>query len=160
MLSFNRFVGGLHWNSVIPSVRRSYLPHVTKWGGRGGFPKNLVAQASMFVIIINLINITPVFAKQDTKTYQMEYLRQLELNTDQYDCLVPLVTMESRWDPKSKNGSHYGLPQGRSKFLATADYKAQITWHVKYIKHRYGTDRFGVANACGAWAHWLMKGWH
>ena len=155
MLSFNRFVGGLHWNSVIPSVRRSYLPHVTKWGGRGGFPKNLVAQASMFVMIINLINITPVFAKQD-----MEYLRQLEYSADQYDCLTSLVTMESRWDPKARNGSHYGLPQGRSKFLATADYKAQITWHTKYLKHRYGTDRFGVANACGAWAHWLMKGWH
>ena len=160
MLSFNRFVGGLHWNSVIPSVRRSYLPHVTKWGGRGGFPKNLVAQASMFVIIINLINITPVFAKQDTKIYQMEYLRQLEYSADQYDCLLPLVTMESRWNLRAVNGSHYGLPQGRSKFLATADHKAQITWHIKYLKHRYGTDRFGVANACGAWAHWLMKGWH
>ena len=160
MLNYNRFVGGLHWNSVIPSVRRSYLPHVFKWGGRGGFPKNLVTQVSIFVIIINLININPVFAKETTKTYQLEYLRQLELSTDQFDCLVPLVTMESRWDPKAKNGSHNGLPQGRSKFLATADYKAQITWHVKYLKHRYGTDRFGVANACGAWAHWLMKGWH
>ena len=160
MLSFNRFVGGLHWNSVIPSVRRSYLPYVFKWGGRGGFPKNLVTQVSMFVIIINLININPVFAKETTKTYQLEYLRQLEFSTDKFHCLVPLVTMESRWDPKSKNGSHYGLPQGRSKYLATADYKAQITWHIKYLKHRYGTDRFGVANACGAWAHWLMKGWH
>jgi hypothetical protein len=114
----------------------------------------------MFVIIINLINITPVFAKQDTKTYQMEYLRQLEYSADQYDCLVPLVTMESRWQLRAQNGSHNGLPQGRSKFLATADHKAQITWHIKYLKHRYGTDRFGVANACGAWAHWLMKGWH
>ena len=160
MLNYNRFVGGLHWNSVIPSVRLSYLPHVFKWGGRGGFPKNLVTQVSIFVVIINLININTVFAKENTKTYQLEYLRQLEFSTDQFECLVPLVTMESRWDPKSKNGSHYGLPQGRSKYLATADYKAQITWHIKYIKHRYGTDRFGVANACGAWAHWLMKGWH
>jgi hypothetical protein len=115
---------------------------------------------SIFVIIINLININPVFAKETTKTYQLEYFRQLELSTDQYDCLVPLVTMESRWDPKARNGSHYGLPQGRSKYLATADYKAQITWHIKYLKHRYGTDRFGVANACGAWSAWLMKGWH
>jgi hypothetical protein len=114
----------------------------------------------MFVITINLININPVFAKENTKTYQLEYFRQLEQSASQYDCLVPLVTMESRWDPKSKNGSHHGLPQGRSKYLATADYKAQITWHIKYIKNRYGTDRFGVANACGAWAHWLMKGWH
>jgi hypothetical protein len=115
---------------------------------------------SIFVILINLININPVFAKETTKTYQLEYLRQLEYSANQYDCLVPLITMESRWDAKARNGSHYGLPQGRSKLLATADYKTQITWHVKYLKHRYGTDRFGVANACGAWSHWLMKGWH
>jgi hypothetical protein len=115
---------------------------------------------SLLVILINLITINPVFAKQDTKTYQMEYLRQLEYSADQYDCLTPLITMESRWNLRAVNGSHHGLPQGRSKFLATATYKEQITWHIKYLKNRYGTDRFGVANACGAWAHWLMKGWH
>ena len=158
MLSYNRF-RGLRGNSVIPSVILKPT-HCNQNGGVGGAIRNLVTQVSMFVIIINLININPVFAKQDIKTYQMEYLRQLEYSADQYDCLTSLVTMESRWDPKSKNGSHYGLPQGRSKFLATADYKAQITWHIKYLKHRYGTDRFGAANACGAWAHWLVKGWH
>jgi len=114
----------------------------------------------MFVMLINLININPVFAKENIKTYQLEYLRQLEYSSDQYACITPLITMESRWDPKATNGSHYGLAQGKSKFLATADYKTQITWHIKYLKHRYGVDRFGVANACGAWAHWLMKGWH
>jgi hypothetical protein len=116
---------------------------------------------SLFVILINLININTVNALENKRTYQMEYLKQLDQSPDQYSCLTSLITMEnSKWDIKAKNGSHHGLPQGRSKFLATADYKAQITWHVKYLKHRYGTDRFGVANACGAWAHWLMKGWH
>ena len=161
MLNFNRFVGGLHWNSVIPGVRRSYLPHSFKWGGRGGFPKNLVSQVSIFVIVVNLININPVNASQNKKTYQMEYFKQLELNADQYSCLTSLITMEnSKWDIRAKNGSHHGLPQGRSVYLATATYKEQITWHIKYLKNRYGTDRFGVANACGAWSHWLMKGWH
>ena len=159
MLSFTRFVGAYtETQSYRVSLSNRYKNFFI-WGW-GGCPQNLVTQVSMFVIIINLININPVFAKENTKTYQLEYFRQLEQSTSQYDCLVPLVTMESRWDPKSKNGSHYGLPQGRSKYLATADYKAQITWHIKYLKHRYGTDRFGVANACGAWAHWLMKGWH
>jgi hypothetical protein len=158
MLNYNRF-RGLRGNSVIPSV----ILKPTHWisnGGVGGAIRNLVTQVSIFVILINLININPVFAKETTKTYQMEYLRQLEYSSDQYDCLSPLITMESRWQLRAKNGSHHGLPQGRSKFLATADHKAQITWHIKYLKHRYGTDRFGVANACGAWSHWLMKGWH
>jgi hypothetical protein len=116
---------------------------------------------SLFVILINLININTVNALENKRTYQMEYLKQLDQSPDQYTCLTSLITMEnSRWDIRAKNGSHYGLPQGRSKYLATADYKAQIIWHIKYLKPRYGTDRFGVANACGAWSHWLMKGWH
>jgi len=159
MLNYNRF-RGLRGNSVIPSV----ILRPTHWisnGGVGGAIRNLVTQVSMFVIIINLININTVNALENKRTYQMEYLKQLDQSPDQYSCLTSLITMEnSKWDIRAKNGSHHGLPQGRSKFLATADHKAQITWHIKYLKHRYGTDRFGVANACGAWAHWLMKGWH
>ena len=48
-------------------------------GGVGGAIRNLVTQVSIFVIIINLININTVFAKETTKTYQLEYLQQLEL---------------------------------------------------------------------------------
>ena len=159
MLSYNRF-RGLRGNSVIPSVILKPT-HCNHNGGVGGAIRNLVTQVSIFVILINLININTVNALENKRTYQMEYLKQLDQSPDQYSCLTSLITMEnSKWDIRAKNGSHYGLPQGRSKFLATADYKAQITWHVKYLKHRYGTDRFGVANACGAWAHWLMKGWH
>ncbi len=151
MLSFNRFVGAYtETQSYRVSLSNRYKKFFI-WGW-GGFPKNLVTQVSLLVILINLININPVFAKQDTKTYQMEYFKQLDQSPDQYSCLTSLITMEnSKWDIRAKNGSHHGLPQGRSKYLATADYKAQITWHTKYIKHRYGTDRFGVANACGAW---------
>ena len=159
MLNYNRF-RGLRGNSVIPSVILKPT-HCNHNGGVGGAIRNLVTQVSIFVIIINLININTVNALENKRTYQMEYLKQLDQSPDQYSCLTSLITMEnSKWDIRAKNGSHYGLPQGRSKFLATADYKAQITWHVKYLKHRYGTDRFGVANACGAWAHWLMNGWH
>jgi hypothetical protein len=112
MLSFNRFVGAYtETQSYRVSLSNRYKKFFI-WGW-GGFPKNLVTQVSLYVILINLININPVFAKETTKTYQLEYLRQLELSIDQYDCLIPLVTMESRWDPKARNGSHYGLPQGK-----------------------------------------------
>ena len=160
MLSFNRFVGAYtETQSYRVSLSNRYKNFFI-WGW-GGFPQNLVTQVSIFVILINLININTVNALENKRTYQMEYLKQLDQSPDQYSCLTSLITMENaKWDIKAKNGSHHGLPQGRSKFLATADYKAQITWHVNYLKHRYGTDRFGVANACGAWAHWLMKGWH
>jgi len=160
MLGFNRFVGGLHWNSVRPSDAISYLLNVFNWGGRGGFPKNLVTQVTM-ILIINLLITNNSFAVQNKNIYKQEYFRQLEYSVDQTDCLISLINEENRsWDPKAQNGSHFGLPQGRSKFLARATYRQQITWHIKYLKNRYGTDRFGVANACGAWSHWLMKGWH
>ena len=160
MLNFIRFVGGLHWGSVIPSEVALHLHNLKKLWGWGGFAKNLVTQVSIFVMITAL-NINPVNALENRRTYQMEYFKQLDQSPDQYSCLTSLITMEnSRWDIRAKNGSHYGLPQGRSVYLATATYKQQITWHIKYLKNRYGTDRFGVANACGAWSHWLMKGWH
>jgi hypothetical protein len=104
MLSFTRFVGAYtETQSYRVSLSNRYKNFFI-WGG-GGFPQNLVTQVSMFVIIINLITINPVFAKQDTKTYQMEYLRQLEYSADQYDCLSPLITMESRWNLRAVNGS-------------------------------------------------------
>ncbi len=33
-------------------------------------------------------------------------------------CLDELYHYESRWNPSARNGSHYGIPQGRSKYLA------------------------------------------
>lgn len=157
MIHFDRF-RGLRGNSVIPGVI-SQPTHCYN-GGVGGAIRNLVSLVSLFVIL-TAVNIKPVNALESKRIYQLEYLKQLNLDPDQYHCLTSLVTMEnSQWDIRAKNGSHYGLPQGRSEFLKTATYKQQITWHIKYLKHRYGTDRFGVANACGAWSHWLMKGWH
>jgi hypothetical protein len=157
MIHFDRF-RGLRGNSVIPGVT-SQPTHCFN-GGVWGAIKNLVSQVSIFVILI-VVNVNPVNASETKRIYQLEYLKQLNSDADQYHCLTSLVTMEnSRWDIRAKNGSHYGLPQGKSEYLKTATYKQQITWHIKYLKHRYGTDRFGVANACGAWSHWLMKGWH
>ena len=160
VVRFNRFVGGLHWNSVRPSDAISDLLNVFNWGGRGGFPKNLVTQVTM-IVIINLLTINNCFAVENKNIYKQEYYKQLDYSIDQTNCLVALIHQENRtWNTKAKNGSHYGLPQGKSEYLRTATYTQQITWHIKYLKARYGVDRFGVANACGALSHWLMKGWH
>lgn len=149
---------GLYGNSVIPGVTPNLLI-VSLMGGRGAI-RNLVTQVSMF-LIINLLTISNAFATTDKNIYKQEYYKQLDYSVDQTNCLVALIHQENRtWDTKAKNGSHYGLPQGKSKYLAKATYTQQITWHIKYLKSRYGTDRFGVANACGALSHWLMKGWH
>ena len=159
MLNYNRFVGAYtETQSYRVSLSNRYKKFFI-WGW-GGFPKNLVTQVSMF-LIINLLTITNAYATTDKNIYKQEYYKQLDYSVDQTNCLVALIHQENRtWDTKAQNGSHYGLPQGKSKYLAKATYTQQITWHIKYLKSRYGTDRFGVANACGALSHWLMKGWH
>ena len=74
-------------------------------------------------------------------------------NLDEFYCLDELYFYESRWNPKARNGSHYGIPQGRSKWLATADGYKQVEWGIKYNNNRYGS-------MCKALEHYKIKGWH
>jgi hypothetical protein len=91
-------------------------------------------------------------AKDRTNHYRQWAFIQLN-NLDQFYCLDELNYKESRWNPKAKNGSHYGIPQGRSKWLATVDGYKQIDWQLKYIKKRYD-------NPCNALEHHKIKGWY
>ena len=78
---------------------------------------------------------------------------KMNYNFEQFYCLDELNYKESRWNPKAKNGSHYGIPQGRSKWLSTVDGYKQIDWQLKYIKERYD-------NPCNALQHHKKKGWY
>ncbi len=60
---------------------------------------------------------------------------------------------ESAWNPKAVNGSHYGIPQGRSVWLRDQDGYSQVRWGLSYIEHRYSTP-------CNALDHWKEKNWH
>jgi len=71
----------------------------------------------------------------------------------QYKCIAALYGKESAWNPDARNGSHAGIPQGRSKWLLTATPIQQVEWGLRYIKHRYSTP-------CKAYEHWKAKGWH
>ena len=86
----------------------------------------------------------------DYKTYAL-YL--LDFNHKEHRCLLKLYGKESAWNPLAKNGSHNGIPQGRSEWLATQDGWSQVRWGLDYIGHRYGEP-------CIALDHWRIKGWH
>ena len=86
----------------------------------------------------------------DFKTYSL-YL--LDFNYKQYNCLDELYTKESNWRPEAKNGSHNGIPQGRSEYLAKVNGYKQVQWGLDYIGHRYGEP-------CIALDHFKRKGWH
>jgi hypothetical protein len=74
-------------------------------------------------------------------------------NLDEFHCLDELYYKESRWNPKAVNGSHYGIPQGRSQWLKTVNGYKQVEWGIKYNYNRYGS-------MCKALHHFKTKGWH
>jgi hypothetical protein len=86
-------------------------------------------------------------------TYKTYALRALNNDYHQFNCLLRLYTKESNWRPKAKNGSHYGIPQGRSTYLANVNGYKQIDWGLKYIYVRHDTP-------CGAWSHFKKRNWH
>jgi hypothetical protein len=77
----------------------------------------------------------------------------LGYNLKEYKCLSILYGKESAWNPKAVNGSHYGIPQGKSEWLKDQDGYTQIRWGLDYIGHRYGEP-------CIALDHWSKYGWH
>ena len=86
-------------------------------------------------------------------SYKEFALHQLGYNYKEFKCLEILYTKESNWRPNAKNGSHHGIPQGRSQYLARVDGYKQVQWGLNYIGHRYGEP-------CIALDHWKAKGWH
>ena len=105
----------------------------------------LIALSSCFIKDYSVAN-------DKTNHYRQWAFVQLN-NLDEFYCLDELYYKESRWNPKAKNGSHYGIPQGRSKWLATADGYKQVEWGIKYNNNRYGS-------MCKALEHYKIKGWH
>jgi hypothetical protein len=86
-------------------------------------------------------------------SYKEYALVALGYNYKEFGCLDKLYTKESTWRPLARNGSHYGIPQGRSLYLSRVDGYKQIQWGLKYIGHRYGEP-------CIALDHWKANGWH
>ena len=77
----------------------------------------------------------------------------LDYNLEEYKCLTILYGKESAWNPKAVNGSHYGIPQGKSEWLKDQSGYVQIQWGLSYIGNRYGT-------VCAALDHWRRFNWH
>ena len=91
----------------------------------------------------------------DYKTYSL-YL--LDFNYKEYKCLSILWGKESAWNPAAignLNGTDrvYGIPQGKSEWLATQDGWSQVRWGLDYIGSRY-------QEPCLALQHWRTFNWY
>jgi hypothetical protein len=109
----------------------------------------------VLMLAINVISVQSAGALQKESLIQWKIYALNKLGSwDEFSCLNYLYVKESNWNPKAKNGSHYGIPQGRSKYLSTVGAYKQIDWGIKYIDNRYNGD------ACLAMKHFNDKGWH
>lgn len=91
------------------------------------------------------------------KPTRQQILTALRLMSDSYReylCNAYIIKKESNYNINAKNGSHYGLPQGRTQYLRTATYTQQLHWYMKYIQARYSGD------GCKAKAHHLKHNWY
>ena len=98
--------------------------------------------------VLTSINTTPSKADMNLKLYAYNLLTWRE-----FQCFNWLIHYESRWNPKARNGSHYGLGQMRSTWYRDLSPQAQIKASIKYIHHRY-------KDSCDALTHFERKGWH
>ena len=101
-------------------------------------------------------------ADAEANNLSIKYVKDLakeQLTDKQEACHHEIVFRESSWNPKAKNGSHYGLYQGRSKSLKNASTVKQWWWYWHYVAHRYGVTEYDEPNYCGALHHLKTKGW-
>ena len=118
-------------------------------------PLRRVGRGVLVAIGISLFSPAYADAPNDVKQYvsAKEYAAHKLQNTQQYKCLASLYGKESAWDETAVNGSHYGIPQGRSIYLKTANKYEQVDWGIAYIEHRYGTP-------CKAWDFFQRNNYH
>jgi hypothetical protein len=95
----------------------------------------------------------PIHTQVMVKQMTPKMYAKATLNKSEYRCALELYTKESNWRPNAKNGSHYGIPQGKSIYLKTANPIAQVRWGIKYSKVRYN----GMCNALNHFKKW---NWH
>jgi hypothetical protein len=118
-------------------------------------PLRRVGRGVLVAIGISLF--TPAYADAPVQAKPSmtirEYAAVLVDDKTQMKCLGLLYGKESAWNPDAVNGSHYGIPQGRSEYLRDALPEQQIMWGLKYIDNRYGSP-------CKAWEFFQKNNYH
>jgi hypothetical protein len=103
-----------------------------------------------FAAAVSMIFIPPSKADMNLKLYAYNLM-----SWNEFQCFNWLIIKESNWNPKARNGSHYGLGQMRSVWYKELSPRGQIKATIKYISHRYG-----AGGSCKALTHFEKYGWH
>ena len=123
---------------------------------RRGLCLRLITTAAI-AITINLNSITYSNA-YNLNAKQIDWVlvayNHLGANLEESQCYVELIMRESSFNPRARNGSHYGLAQMRNVKVKDLSPRNQVRWHMKYIDHRYD------GSPCAALKHLIKRGWH
>ena len=96
-------------------------------------------------ILKSLVVILPIVIVISSSNNWDKTLKELTNGSLEYKACKLIIYKESSYNPKAVNGSHYGLAQGRTKYLKTATPQQQIKWFIKYVNSRYGTCQAALA---------------
>ncbi len=114
--------------------------------------KNLLA-IPMSILILTISTTVEAKAATQSDSFKL-YAHSRIVNDEQYQCFYKLINKENRqWNPKARNGSHYGIGQMRNKTYKNLDGYRQIDWTIRYIKGRYGS-------MCNSWRFFQKHGYH
>ena len=114
--------------------------------------KNLLA-IPMSIVILTVSTTTEAKAATQSDSFKL-YAHSRIVNDEQYQCFYKLINKENRqWNPKARNGSHWGIGQMRNETYKNLEGYKQIDWTIRYIKGRYGS-------MCNAWRFFQKHGYH
>ena len=114
--------------------------------------KNLLV-IPMSMLILTVATTTEAKAATQSDSFKL-YAHSRIVNDEQYQCFYKLINRENRqWNPKARNGSHWGIGQMRNETYKNLDGYRQIDWTIRYIKGRYGS-------MCNAWRFFQANGYH
>ena len=126
-------------------LTRSVRCHRLQRAGVPDSSRERMQLVPLLCLVLGSLAIQTIPAQASSTDHWKLYAHSRIINEEQYKCFSRIIYKESRWNPMSKNGSHFGLGQMRSKHYRDLDPYRQIDATIKYIKHRYGS-------MCKAWA--------
>ena len=138
-----------------PSDLRLYLRYLTRSLrlAQQARARKAARSAGLTSLALLLLMPTAYASEQNNIIVYQSFAHLLVTDNKQMICLIKLYHAESRWSPRAVNNGHYGIPQGKSKWLKTANAYEQIEWGVAYTRAKYG-------NMCNAYKHWRRFNWH
>lgn len=116
---------------------------------------NLNTYKSVIILSILILTTMPVNAANAVEQSDLLklYAHSRIINYEQFRCFDELITKESHWNVKARNGSHYGLGQMRNAKYGRLDGFSMVDWSIRYITKRYGS-------MCNGWRFFKLNGYH